>query len=206
MITAWWTSLSLGMKVLWGITLVASLIFVVQTIMTFLGADADSDIDAGGLDTDFDTSVGSGDATFGDAGMNLLTFRNFVNFFLGFGWAAILLEDSIPALGWRLFVSVIVGIALVTLVIYIFKWLGSMQQSGNIDLNKSAVGCQGKVYLSIPAARSGNGKVQITINDSVREYEAMTDGDAIKTGTAIRVTEVLDGNTLIVEELNSLIV
>ena len=189
MITAWWTSLSLGMKVLWGITLVASLIFVVQTIMTFLGADADSDIDAGGLDTDFDTSVGSGDATFGDAGMNLLTFRNFVNFFLGFGWAAILLEDSIPALGWRLFVSVIVGLALVTLVIYIFKWLGSMQ-----------------VYLSIPAARSGNGKVQITINDSVREYEAMTDGDAIKTGTAIRVTEVLDGNTLIVEELNSLIV
>ena len=209
MITVWWTSLSVGMKVLWGITLAASLIFIVQTIMTFIGADVDSDIDGGGMDGmdgSFDTSTETGDATLGDAGMNLLTFRNFVNFFLGFGWSAILLEENIPSIGWRLLVSVLVGLGLVTLVMYLFKWLGSMQASGNIDLAKTAVGCQGKVYLTIPAGRSGQGKVQITINNSVREYEAMTDGDAIKTGTAIRVTEVLDGNTVIVEELNSLIV
>ena len=105
-----------------------------------------------------------------------------------------------------LFIAAIVGVGLVALVMYLFKWLGSMQQSGNINVYKSAVGCQGKVYLTIPAARSGEGKVQITINNSVREYNAVTDGDEIKNGTAIKVTEVLNDSTLLVEELNSLII
>ena len=51
MITSWWVSLSLAMKILWGITLAASLIFIIQSIMTFIGADAGD----GGIDTDFDT-------------------------------------------------------------------------------------------------------------------------------------------------------
>ena len=39
------------MKILWGITLAASLIFIIQTIMTFIGADVDSslDMDASGI-------------------------------------------------------------------------------------------------------------------------------------------------------------
>ena len=90
---------------------------------------------------------------------------------------------------------------------WMFRWLSTMQQSGNIDVFKCAVGCQGKVYLTIPAARSGAGKVQITINETVREYDALTDSDeAIKTGTPIKVVEVLDPSTLLVEELESLIV
>ncbi len=48
--------------------------------------------------------------------------------------------------------------------------------------------------------------MQITISGSVREYNAVTDGDAIKTGTPIKVVEVLNSNTLVVEELSSLIV
>ena len=48
--------------------------------------------------------------------------------------------------------------------------------------------------------------MQITINNAVREYSAVTDGDAIRTGAQIKVTEVLDAETLLVEELNSLII
>ena len=66
-----------------------------------------------------------------------------------------------------------------------FKWLAGMQQSGNIDVYKSAVGCQGKVYLTIPGERKGTGKVQIVINESVREYDAVTDCDTITTGAQI---------------------
>ena len=51
------------------------------------------------------------------------------------------------------------------------------------------------------------GKVQITINDTVREYDAVTDSeDDLKTGTSIKVVEVLDASTLVVEEMNSLII
>lgn len=193
----WWTSLSTAMQVLWAITLSASLIFVIQTVMTFLGmGDHDADFD-------LDTSDGSFDA---DPSMNLLTFRNLVNFCLGFGWTAVLMHEKIQSNALLIIVSVIVGILLVTVVMWIFKWLSGMQQTGNIDVHKSAVGCEGKVYLTIPGERKGEGKVQITINNAVREYDAVTDGETIPTGKAIKVTEVINDYTLLVEELTPTII
>ena len=201
---AFWASLTVGMKILWGITLAVSLIFIIQTVATFLGADADHSMD-GGLDTNLDGIPD--DPSFADVhstGMNLLTFRNFINFLLGFGWSAVLLTE-IPW-GWRIVIAVAIGCGLVALVMYLFKWLSHMQQSGNINVYKSAVGCTGSTYLTIPGARKGQGKVQITINGAVREYEAITDGDTLPTGTRIRVVEVIDPSTLLVEEINTLIV
>lgn len=193
----WWTSLSTAMQVLWAVTLSASLIFVIQTVMTFLGlGDHDADFD-------MDTSDGSFDA---DPSMNLLTFRNLVNFCLGFGWTAVLMHEKIESNALLIIVSVIVGILLVAIVMWIFKWLSEMQQTGNIDVHKSAVGCEGKVYLTIPGERKGEGKIQITINNAVREYDAVTDGETIKTGTAIKVTEVINDYTLLVEELTPTII
>ena len=195
MITAWWAGLSLAMKVIWGITLAASLIFIIQTIATFIGADMD-------VDTDFDTDV-PGDI---DPGLNLLTFRNFINFFLGFGWTTILLKDKIESNAVLLLVAFLVGMFLVLAVMYLFKWLSGMQQSGNIDIYKSAPGCQGPVYLTVPGERKGEGIVQISINGAVREYHAMTDEDEIKTGTPVKVVEAINDSTVLVEELTSLIV
>lgn len=211
----WWNSLSVMMRVLWAITLSASLIFIIQSVMTFLGADGGSDFD---INSDVDVPDGSlGDlphdasapidagAAHG-SGMGLLTFRNFVNFFLGFGWSAILLQSSIKSTTLLMIVSIIIGVVLVFAVMMLFKWLSGMQQAGNIDVYKQAVGCVGKVYLRIPAERSGAGKVQININNSVREYEAQTDGPALPTGASIKVVEVLGATTLLVEPLETLII
>ena len=209
----WWNSLDLMMKILWGITIAVSLIFIIQTIMTFIGAgDAgDFDLDTGtdGLDGPADAPGDLGDAAEGahlGSGMPLLTIRNTVNFFLGFGWTAVLMHDKIGSTSLLMIVSIIVGIALVFLVMYIFKWLAGMQQSGNINVYKAAVDCQGKVYLTIPGERAGTGKVQITINNSVREYAALTDGPELRTGTDIKVVDVVSADTLLVEELNSVII
>ena len=201
MLATWWADLSPVMKILWGVTLTASLIFIIQTIMTFLGADADSD-----FDMDVDTSMDGSDLSNIDGGSNLYTFRNFVNFFLGFGWTAIILQPTVKSTFVLIFIAILVGIALVAAVMYLFKWLSTMQQSGNINVYKAAVGCQGKCYLTIPGERAGEGKVQITIQGAVREYNAVTDGDSIKTGTPVKVVEVINANTLLVEELNSYII
>ncbi len=199
----WWSALSVAMKVLWAITLSASLIFVIQTIMTFLGADTDH-VD---FDTDMHVHVDDPASFDGHTGMNLYTFRNFVNFFLGFGWTAILLRDDISSTAVLLLVATLVGVGLVAIVMYMFKLLYSMQSSGNIDVYQHAVGCLGRVYLTIPENRRGLGKVQITIKNAVREYEAVTDEDEpLKTGDAIKVVEVLNQSTLLVEKLNSLII
>lgn len=199
MIATWWAGLSLIMKILWVVTLTASLSFVVQSILTFIGADADAD-----FDLDVDTSADGSDLSNIEGGSNLYTFRNFVNFCLGFGWSAILLQDGISSPVLLIFVSALIGAALVAAVMYLFKWLSSMQQSGNINVQTQAAGCEGKVYLTIPAARAGAGKVQITIAGSVREYDALTESEAaLKTGTSIRVVDALDAHTVLVEEINA---
>ena len=199
MIATWWATLSPVLKILWSVTLTASLVFIIQSILTFVGADADSN-----FDVDVDTSMDGADLSNIDGGSNLYTFRNFVNFILGFGWSAILLQESITSVPLLIVVSVVIGLALVAAVMYLFKWLAGMQQSGNINVRKSAAGCEGKVYLTIPAARSGMGKVQITISGAVREYDAVTESESsLKTGTSIRVVDAIDANTLLVEESNT---
>ena len=64
----WWTSLDTTMKILWAITLSASLIFVIQTVMTFLGAaDIGGDFDIN-TDTDFSGDIPDVDGGAADAG------------------------------------------------------------------------------------------------------------------------------------------
>lgn len=193
----WWNALDLFLKTMWCIALGSSLIFLIQSIMSFVGADGslDSDMDSS---FDVDTDV--------DGSMNLYTFRNLVIFLLGMSWTVILLRSVIASTFLLMLIAVAVGVAFVAGVMLLFQWLSSMQQSGNINVYKSAVGCFGKVYLKIPAHRAGAGKVQITINDAVREYEAVTDGEELKTGTSITVVEVIDASTLLVEPAESLII
>ena len=199
MIATWWAELSPIMKILWSVTLTASLVFIIQSILTFVGADADTN-----FDTDVDLSADGADLSNIEGGSNLYTFRNFVNFILGFGWSAILLQESVHSTVLLIFLSALIGVALVAAVMYLFKWLSGMQQSGNIDIAAQAKGCEGKVYLTIPASEGGEGKVQITIGGAVREYNAVTDSEeALKTGTPIRVVDVVNANTVIVEQINS---
>jgi membrane protein implicated in regulation of membrane protease activity len=197
--TEWWTSLDLFMKILWCIAIASSLIFIVETVLTFIGADVDFDADA-----DFDVPDGAFE---GDPSMNLYTFRNLVNFLLGMSWTAILLKEQVTSKVLLMVIAFVAGTILVAAVMMMFKWLSKMQQSGNIDLMKDAEGCNGKVYLTIPAERGGTGKVQITINGAVREYDAVTDSEQdLKTGKAIKVVEAIDNSTLLVEEIDSLII
>lgn len=186
---AWWASLDIYMQILWIITLTASLIFVIQTILTFIGMDSDGGLDVpdGGMSADTDA---------GTFPFQLFTFRNFINFFLGFGWTAITLAGNAhPVL--VVIVSILVGVALVAAVMYIFYLMSKMEQSGNIETS-SAVGCRGSVYLTIPGERQGEGKVQINIQGAVREFDAMTNGDTLPNGCPIEVTQVLNENMLLV--------
>jgi len=189
--TTWWYSLDLVMKIMWGITLASTAIFVIQTVLTYIGADGIDGID--GMD-----GIDGGDMSLD--GMSIYTFRNFVNFFLGFGWTFVLLHDELDSTFALVLISTAVGVILVALVMYMLKLLSKMQQSGNIDVLTAAVGCKGKVYLTIPASMSGPGKVQININNAVREYDAFTEGEILSNGTPIVVVAVKDALTLVVEK------
>lgn len=186
----WWHTLDIFMKSLWAISLFSSLVFTIQSIMTFIGMDSG---------TDFDTDISS-DIAMDDAPFQLFTFRNFINFFLGFGWTAITFRSLIDNTLILLFIAFVVGALLVTAVMYIFKWMSKMTQSGNIS-TEDTINCKGSVYLTIPGQRQGEGKVQITVRNAIREYDAITNGDKLMNGTPIKVIEKINNYTLLVERI-----
>lgn len=182
----WWNSLDLFLKIMWGIALVTSIIFIIQMIMTFVGMDADGDIGSDGNE--------------GGAPFQLFTFRNLINFFLGFSWTGIAFYPSIESKVWLALLATFAGLLLVALVLLLFYALSRAVQSGNIDI-RHATGLTAIVYFPIAAGRAHAGKVQVNIRQAIREYDAMTDGAEIATGRLVRILEVIEGNILLVEEL-----
>jgi len=66
---------------------------------------------------------------------------------------------------------------------------------------ENAVGLIADTYLRIPAEKKGTGKVMVAVQGSVHEVDAMTEGEAIPTGTKVRVTRVIGAELLEVERV-----
>jgi len=186
----WWTSLDLYLKIMWGIAIPVSVIFIIQMIMTFLGMGDHGDA-SGDTEVDGDMQLP----------FQLFTFRNFVNFFLGFAWTGISLYGAVASKVWLTLLCVIIGLLLVTIVMALLYALSKAIQSGNIDIN-NAVGKTATVYFPIPPAGKGKGKIQMSIQQAVREYDAISEAEEqMATGSMVRVNRVVDAHTLVVEEL-----
>jgi hypothetical protein len=186
----WWASLDLYLKIMWGIAIPISIIFIIQMIMTFFGMGDHGDISG---DADIDANI--------QVPFQLFTFRNFVNFFLGFAWTGISFYESIVNKVWLTLLAVGIGLVLVTIVMSILYMLSKAIQSGNIDIN-NAIGKTATVYFTIPAAGKGIGKIQMSIQQAVREYDAISKTDTIiPTGSIVRVKDIVDSHTLLVENL-----
>jgi magnesium-transporting ATPase (P-type) len=185
----WWQSLELFDKVIWIITIPVTVIFILEMILTFVGMDSGSDIE-----TDFDLDAAN-DVT--QAPFELFTFRNFINFLLGFGWTIISFRSTIDNQGILILLGVIVGCALVAAVMYIFVSLTKMAESGNMDI-RNAIDKTGQVYLTIPAKKNGSGKVHINIQGTLRELDAITLGESIVSGQYVRVIDISKNNMLLV--------
>ena len=184
----WWNSLEIMQKLLWCIAGASTLIFVVQAVLTFIGMDSDS-----GLDTDTDGFEGHP--------FQLFTFRNLVNFLLGFSWCGLVFYHSVENLFLLALISTLFGCFLVAVVMWMFFKLSQMVQSGNIAI-EDTIGLNASVYLIIAGHRERAGKVQLSVKGSIREYDAVTDGETLKTGDLAVVEKVLDGNILLVKKLN----
>lgn len=181
-------------KVFWIIALAASLVFIIQTVITFIGLGTDMDVDAGP-----DSIDGLGDSVEDGSLSGLFSFRNLINFLLGYGWAGVLLHDSIGSRLLLQIVAIAVGIAFVAAFVFMFRQLMKLSHDGSFRMTE-AVGLTADVYLRIPASRTGRGKVQLSVKGSIHEIDAVTDrGTEIPTGDHVRIVGVLGDDLLLVE-------
>ena len=179
-------------KFFWIIACCASLIFIVQTIMTFVGLGTDADVDAGPMDGAVD-SVEDGELS------GVFSFRNLINFLLGYGWAGALLFGSIDKRWLLQIIAIGVGLLFVLAFVFMFRQVMKLSHDGSFKMNE-AVGLKADVYLRIPAARSGRGKVQVSVKGSVHEIDAVTDSkEEIPTGGQVKIVDALGNDLLLVE-------
>jgi hypothetical protein len=178
------------LRTLWFIAIPASLIFVIQSIMTFSGVDSHD-----GLDADFDGDMHNGDAPF-----QLFTFRNLINFLLGFSWTGISFYNLINNRMALIILALAIGSAFIVLFFMVIRQIEKLAEDNTFKISNT-VNKTGSVYLSIPAKKKGTGKVQVSVRGSVHELDAITENDTIETSAAIRIVKVESNNLVVVERI-----
>jgi hypothetical protein len=220
----WWEALTLLERVFAAVAIPATLLLLIQLVMTLVGlgghdgdldadgdgADAFVDLDGDGvpdgIDLDGDGVPDISLDTDGDGvpdhaalpGLRLFTFRGIVAFLAVTGWAALAVSRAGHPWLAAVLVGLLLGAAAMVLVAVIMRIFLRLQTDGTVNV-ENALGLPGEVYLSVPAARSGEGKVNVVIQDTMTECAAVTDEErAISTGEAVTVIGVTRERQLIV--------
>ena len=158
------------------------------------GLDLDGDGIPDGLDLDGDGVPDGIDDTSGETevhhegfSLRLFSFRGIVAFCAVYGWGALAISRAGHPLLLALVVGLILGFAAMLLVAVTMQLFVRLQSDGTVD-TANAVGLTGEVYLSVPASREGEGKVNVVIQEKMTECAAVTDEDRpIPTGEKVTV-------------------
>ena len=185
----WFQGLEPAAQVFWGCAIVSSAIFLIQAILTMIGMDHDMDFEVGDFDGD---TMDTGGA------VSLFSIRSLVNFFVGFGWAGVSFYNDISSKAVLYFIAICVGLLFSYATVFLIKKMKKLEHNGAYKI-ADCVGKTCDVYLRIPAAGEGKGKVQISLNGSIHEFDAVSTGEAIATGKRVKVIAV-EGNVLEVAE------
>ncbi len=206
----WWNSLLLSEQIFYCIAIASTLFLLVETVLMLVGlGDSDSSGDGMGeaeIPDEFDAEgvYGENEITevtdaSGLEGLRIFTVRGFIAFFVVFGWVGALMAGSGISLPVTLPVAFVSGFAMMVIMAYLFRAVLKLKSSGNID-NRNALGTSGKVHLSIPPERSGEGKVHIMLQGSYVERSAVTDSnESIPTGCEVVVVGISGETDLVVK-------
>ncbi len=212
--TAWWEALTAFERIFAYMAIPASLLLVIQTVLLLLGlgdnGDGDLDSDTSGLcDGTHDGAIDHADHFFDadddadghfepDAGLRIFTVRGIVAFFAVFGWSGLALLRGNASAAAALFVSLLLGLIAMVLIALCMRWAMKLQSDGSVQ-SFNAVGHTASVYLTIPAKRRGRGKVTVTVQERLSEYDAVTDDpQPLPTGSEVLVVSLSDENVLVV--------
>ena len=215
MIIEWWNSLNITEQIFYCIAVPSTLVLLIQTIMMFLGLGDDGNADGVEITDTYDSvpedltpdagdgvfgedSVSEPDDSFGMQGLRIFTLRGIVAFLVVFGWLGVVLEGAGVALWLNMIISSACGFGIMLVLAFLLRAIMRLRSDGNTD-NRNAVGTSGKVYLTVPPSRSGEGKVQIMLQGSYVERNAVTDDTSpIPTGSEIVVVGVSGQTDLVV--------
>jgi hypothetical protein len=93
-------------------------------------------------------------------------------------------------------VAVVSGIVAMYVVHWIMQFMYGLGQDRTLRI-AMAVGQRGTVYVPIPGANAGEGKIQVAVQERVVEYAAVTgEREELPTGAQIVITRIVSPGTV----------
>ena len=175
---------------------ISTFLLVIRLAMMLFGIDGDGDADivSGEMFDAADTDhMGSG------AAFNLFSLLSIMAFFMGLGWMGLTCRVT-----WELsstmsvVVSVSSGVGMMLLASVLLWYVKRLEHVIAYDA-KTSIGKTGRAYLTIPGEGKAGGQVEINISGRRKIMNAKTRGEEIPAFTSIKVIEVGDDETLVVE-------
>jgi len=199
--------------------LVGGTILLCQFVLTLLGlgvsdlADtAPDDLDLSD-DTGADDAAESGDDAHGHHGghadlstwlFGVISFRTLVAAIAFFGLAGMAASSAELSLTNQLLIAVACGVGAMYLVHWLMSLLYRLGEDNTVRINR-AIGREGTVYLSVPAGKTGHGKIQLNLQGRMMEYEAVTsDPSNLPAGARVVVVGVVGGHILDVAPVSAI--
>ena len=146
----------------WGIALISSLVFTIQTIMLFVGFDTDADFSGGDVAFDVD-------------GLALVSVKTVACFLLGFGWSGVILAPLFENAWVVALISLGIGALFMFGAWILLKQVLTLSQDNTFHADK-IVGYTADVYLRIPADADKSGKIMVSYEGSLHELQAFNAG------------------------------
>ena len=160
-------------------------LFIQMLFLLFLGGDIDFDLG----------EVGEG------GGTGIFSIRSIGSFFTGFGWTGAMLLEKGYSLGVATTGATVMGSLILAGFLAMMRWMHGFKSDGTIDYT-NAIGNIGNVYVPIQPRRKGMGQIQVEVQGRLAVVTAITNHhEKIENRTAVRVKELIDSRTLLVEPL-----
>ncbi|MBI2814545.1 MAG: hypothetical protein HYX71_09695 [Opitutae bacterium] len=187
-VTQWWAELSSARQVFYGIGLISAFIALLLAALGFLGMEHHDALDA----THADINHGGG---------GIFSIKPLTGFFLGFGWAGGLAVDS----GWSLIAALaaaaFAGALMMAVIVVMFRTIFALRSDGTMRID-DALGAVGTVYVALPASKGSGGQVTVNFRGRQETFAALNvTSHPVPSGEKIKVVEIIDGRTVLVEPL-----
>lgn len=174
----WFLSLRVWEQIYFWIGIASTVFLIVQIVMLcFSSFGGDVDIDGDG-DIDVDP----------DSGLTLFSVKSVTAFFAVGSWTGLLVcALASDGLQWlSAIIAILAGAAAWAVVYFLMRAMYKLQSNGTLETDKLA-GTRATVYVSIPEARSGRGKITLTAQGRYLELDAVTDGEKIVTDQIVEI-------------------
>jgi membrane protein implicated in regulation of membrane protease activity len=184
----WWNSLTGATLFFWTVAVGATVFQLLLFAGSMFGGH---DFDHAGVDTEHAPMAGA------EGAVKVLSVRAMVAFAVGFGWAGVLFVDEGFSLTATIGIAMGVGLLFMAMIYGVMRFMISLRADGTLDY-ANALGLEGKVYVTIPAARSGDGQIELLLQGRLTTITAVTESaQPLPPHTPVRVAAV-EGNTLVV--------